>query len=186
MEITNTYERTRSQKMNVDAYFDSIYNDTRTEVLEFIVIKSSNADQVDDIFQNVYQSFYVRISRKGFGDIQNPCAFLIELAKKELAHHFKRGTLKREMETDLEGYDEAVDADEVSFVDLMEHKNALNRAQEIVRKMPLLSYKTFILYYFYDMSVSSISEQLELSEDSVKSRLWRARNMVRKGIKGEI
>lgn len=185
MEIAKTYERTRSKKMDTDSYFNAVYDETYTEILKLIVIRTSNADQVDDIFQNVYKSFYSRIIKKGYSDIKFPRAFLKKLAEKELSRHYKSKAIKREMETDLEGFDELVEPDAIPFVELMEQQETLEIIQNIVKRIPLLSYKSFMLFYCYDVSISTIANNLGISEENVKMRLYRARNAVRKGIEGE-
>ena len=186
MEQINAYEKTRANRMDVDAYFNDIYCDTCKSLYQYIVIKTSNADQVDDIFQNVYKGFYIRITKKGFLDIRTPEAFLKKLAHKELSRHYKRKAEKREREVDLAGYDEAVPDESIPFVELMEQEDTLHKIQQLVKRLPLLSYKAFVLFYRYDMPVAHVAQQLGISEDNVKTRLFRARNAVRKNIKGEL
>lgn len=186
MDITNAYERTRSGKVDIDSYFNAVYEDTYTEILKLIVIRTGNANQVDDIFQNVFKSFYSRISKNGYTDIKYPRAFLKKLAAKELSRHYKAKASKKEMETDLEGFDERIEPNSIPFAELMEQWETLEAIQGMVRRMPLLSYKSFMLFYGYDMPISTISKNLGISEDNVKMRLYRARNAIRKGIKGDV
>ena len=65
-----------------------------------------------------------------------------------------------------------------------DHAAALKAVRGIVGQMPLLTYKSFVLFYYYDMSVAAIAANLTINENNVKTRLWRARNAVRKGLKG--
>ncbi len=171
--------------MNEKDYFNKIYDDTYSEILKFVIIKTSRADQVDDIMQNVYFNFYSRILKKGFDDIRFPEAFIIKLTEKELSRHYKRTAIKREAETDLGGCDEKIEADEISFEALIDNKQALEAVHGVVAQLPLLSFKAFVLFYYYDMSIAKIAEQLKLSEQNVKTRLWRARNAVRKELKND-
>ena len=54
----------------------------------------------------------------------------------------------------------------------------------IVRTEPLLSYQAFVLYYGFDKSVRQIAHTLSISEDAVKSRLYRTRERIRAEWKG--
>lgn len=180
MEVSSYYEREQTQTMDCQDFFNRIYNETYPDILKFVIIKTSRADQVDDIMQNVYYNFYSRILKRGFDDIRFPEAFIIKLTQKELARHYKKAALKKELETDINDYDEKLESDKIPFDSLMENKEALNTVRSIVAKLPLLSFKSFILFYYYDMSIISIAQYLNISEQNVKTRLWRARNAVRK------
>lgn len=185
MGISSTAERA-GLKMDTDSYFNKIYAETSAQLLRYVVIKTSNADQVEDILQNVYRDFYERIRKKGFSDIKSPGAFLGALAKRELARHYKRKAATLERERDFEDCGEMVEADGVDFDELMERKDLMRQIGGLIKKLPLVSYKTFVLYYFYDMPVAEIARSLGISESNVKDRLWRARNAVRKAIKGDM
>jgi RNA polymerase sigma-70 factor (ECF subfamily) len=182
MEISSCFERGKAQSMEHQDYFNKIYDDTYAEILKYVIIKTSRADQVDDIIQNVYINFYSRIIRKGFDDIRFPEAFIIKLTEKELSRHYKRTAEKREAETDIDKAEEQLDAIIIPFDLLLENKDALDAVQSIVKKLPLLSFKAFILFYYYDMPIARIAEQLDISDKNVKTRLWRARLAVRKDI----
>lgn len=166
--------------MNEKDYFNKIYDDTYPEILKFVIIKTSRADQVDDILQNVYFNFYTRVLKKGFDDIRFPEAFIIKLTEKELARHYRKAAAKREAETDLGGSEEIIEAEDIPFEALIDNKQALEAVQSIAAQLPLLSFKAFVLFYHYDMPIAKIAEQLGISEQNVKTRLWRARNAVRK------
>lgn len=184
MEVSSSYERERNKQTDAEIYFNRIYRDTYSDILKFVIIKTSNADQVEDILQNIYKSFYTRISKKGYRDIQMPQAFLMQLAKKELSRHYKKSAVKKEREFDLEKFEDLVEADEIPFEQLVDHQEALRMVRDTVRRMPLLTYKSFMLFYYYDMSVAAIAKNLGVRESNIKTRLWRARNAVRKGLKG--
>lgn len=183
MEVSRYLEGERPHHMDAEAYFNRIYGETYPEILKFVIIKTSHADQVDDILQNTYHNFYTRILKKGFDDIQSPKAFIIRLAERELSRHYRRKALGLEKETDLDAYNEKIEPDGIPFTEMVENKDALDIVHDIVGQMPLLSYKSFILFYYYDMTIADIAEQLDISAQNVKVRLWRARNAVRKVIK---
>ena len=55
-------------------------------------------------------------------------------------------------------------------------------AQDILaeaKKLPRETYRVFVLYYGYELSVSEISKELGLGTEAVKSRLFRGRNAIR-------
>lgn len=186
MDAARTYERTRTRPMDAETFFNKVYDETFDDIRRYVVVKTNDAYDVEDILQNVYQSFYSRISKRGFTDIRIPEAFIVRLTQKELSRFYKRGADKKARETDFEGFDILTDADEIPFDELLMRREDLDLVWDIVKNAPLMSYKCFVLYYGYDMSVADIAAQLEMSEQNVKNRLFRARNVVRKGLKGEL
>ncbi len=181
MNFINIQEGTHAGQMDAQSYFNRIYSQTNAELTKLVVIKTSNADQVEDILQNVYQEFYARILRKGFADIRQPAAFLNKLAHQELSRHYQRKAMRQQREIDLEGYDDLVD-DTIPFDSLLETREQMQHVAHLVKQLPLYSYKSFVLFYYYDMPISGIARQIGISESNVKDRLWRSRNALRKAL----
>ena len=168
--------------MEQHSYFNRIYEETQQDILRFIVIKTNRANDVEDLFQEVYRSFYARLQRNGNRDIEDAKRYLITIAKKELSKFYRNKSVKSEKEC---AYDDAVfeesePLDEQYFTDEM-----MKRVWEIVGREPLLSYKAFTLYYGFSMRVSNIASALEITEAAVKQRLMRTRNKIRAELKGE-
>lgn len=164
-----------------EQYFNNVYDDTYTGLLKYTVAKTSRADEVEDIMQAVYQKFYTRICRRGFTDIQNPHAFLMTLANRELARFYAAKQRRNERETALDFELEA----EEPFAPAFEQSEAAARVWETVRGFAPEAYRVFALYYGFDMPVEDVAKALGLTEQAVKSRLFRARNEVRRRLKGE-
>ena len=52
-------------------------------------------------------------------------------------------------------------------------------------KLPRETYRVFVLYYGYEMTVSEISKELGMGPEAVKSRLFRGRNAIRQYLMAE-
>ena len=55
-------------------------------------------------------------------------------------------------------------------------------AQDILaeaKKLPRETYRVFVLYYGYELSISEIARELGMGAEAVKSRLFRGRNAIR-------
>ncbi len=164
-----------------EQYFDRVYDDTYTDILKYVVAKTSRADEVEDIVQAVYQKFYMRICRRGHSDINNPQAFLISSARREIIRFYATKRLRNERETTFEPSMEA----EVPFESTLEHSDAAQAVWETVKELAPESYRVFTLYYGFDLPVEEVAKTLGLTPQAVKSRLFRARNEVRSRLKGE-
>lgn len=167
--------------MDQKQYFNAVYDETYADILRYAVIKTGNAEAVEDIVQNVYQNFYKRIVRRGFLDIHEPKAFLVTLAKKELSRHYARKKTTAEHYTDTPVEECAGD---FPFEQFVENRELSQKIWEAVKRGPLLSYQVFVLFYGYDKPISSVAQILNITEQNVKNRLFRTRNMVRTMLTG--
>lgn len=168
--------------MDKKQFFNAVYEDTYADILRYVVIKTGNADAVEDIVQNVYHNFYKRTLRRGFRDIHEPKAFLVTLAQKELSRHYARKKAAEDRFSDVPAEE---CADDFPFEELVGNREISDKIWNAVKEGPLLSYQTFVLFYGYDKPVSYIAQALGMTEQNVKNRLFRTRNMVRKLLKGE-
>ena len=169
--------------MEQHSEFNRIYEETYRDVLRYIVAKTNRADDVEDILQEVYRSFYVRLCRSGEHGIRDAKRYLIVIAKKELTRFYRNRSTRAEKELPLT--DDAAELteplDESYFT-----AEAAKRTWEIVRREPLASYKAFTLYYGFSMRICDIAREVGLSEQAVKQRLLRTRNRIRAELKGEL
>jgi len=163
--------------------FNRIYEETYRDVLRYIVARTNRANDVEDILQEVYRSFYVRLCRSGGSDVCSAKRYLIAIAKKELAHFYQRKSVREEKEAPLPDDEPGASEplDERFFTD-----EAAKRVWEIVRHAPLPSYKAFTLYYGFSIRICDIARETGLSEPAVKQRLLRTRDKIRRELKGEL
>lgn len=168
--------------MEQHSYFNRIYAETHQDILRYIVIKTNRSNDVEDLLQEVYRSFYARLQRKGNRDILDAKQYLIAIAKKELAKFYQHKSRKAEKECSYDDgvLEETEPLDERFFTD-----ETMKRVWEIVRQEPLLSYKAFTLYYGFSMRVADIAAALGMTVPAVKQRLMRTRNRIRTELKGE-
>lgn len=158
-------------------YFDRVYETTYRPLLKYAIIHLSDPTDAEDALQNVYLAFYRRIERYGHLDVLFPKAFLLKMLKREIIERY----VEREKHAVrlLEDVPEERLTDDWSFED-----GVLDRAlaEEILaeaKKLPRETYRIFVLYYGYELSISEISRELGMGTEAVKSRLFRGRNAIR-------
>ena len=158
------------------SYFEKVYEQTHRSLLKYAIVHLDDPTDAEDVLQNVYVDFYRRITQYGHIDILSPEAFLIKMLKREIIQNYRERERRR-----LHFVDEIVEdriPDEPFENVVMER--AL--AEEILKQAKLLPkemYRTFVLYYGYEMSVSEIAKRLDIGKEAVKSRLLRARNTLK-------
>lgn len=161
--------------------FEDIYNETKVVVLQYIVTHLNDLSEAEDVFQNVYENLYTRIEHKGACDIREPMAFLITSAKREISRHNKRRKRAGEVAKDDGAYALYEETPDPSrpFEEIVSDRAVLERIRTVITQMPPATRKVFMLYYYFDLPIAAIAEDLGTTVDAVKSRLLRARNRIR-------
>ncbi len=158
-------------------YFDRVYETTYAPLLRYAIVHLSDPADAEDALQNVYLAFYRRIRRYGHLDVLFPKAFLLKMLKREIIERYAERE-KRNLRP-LEEVSEDRLKDDLVFED-----GVLDRAlaQDILaeaKKLPRETYRVFVLYYGYELSISEIARELGMGVEAVKSRLFRGRNAIR-------
>lgn len=158
-------------------FFDRVYETTYRPLLKYAIVHLSDPTDAEDALQNVYLAFYRRIQRYGHLDVLFPRAFLLKMLKREIIAEYAERE-KRNLRS-LEDVPEERLKDDLIFED-----GVLDRAlaQDILseaKKLPRETYRIFVLYYGYEMTVSEIAKELGMGTEAVKSRLFRGRNAIR-------
>ena len=159
-------------------YFDRVYETTYRPLLRYAIVHLSDPTDAEDAVQNVYLDFYRRIERYGHLDVLFPKSFLLKMLKREIIERYAER--ERHAVRALDDIAEERLKDDIAFED-----GVLDRAlaQDILteaKKLPHETYRVFVLYYGYELSVSEIAKELGIGAEAVKSRLFRGRNAVRK------
>ena len=159
-------------------YFDEVYQKVYRDLLRYAVIHMEQPTDAEDVLQNVFVAFYRRISRFGHLDILIPKAFLMRMLQREISR-WNEQSRKDENLFSLEQEAECTDP-EVQIEDLVLNRRMAETVMEAAGKLPADSYRVFVLYYGYELSTDEIARELDISREAVKTRLFRARNAVRK------
>jgi len=149
-------------------------------VSRFVISKCGNILDSEDILQNVYTRFFMRIKKKGFEDIENSEAFLINVAKFECRNYF--GVLKKRSKTSAfaEYTDEQmaeIEAEmsrsEKSLEDVLCNELLARQIFDDITSDDPLTGKIFYMHFVLDMKLDDIASELEMKLSSVKNRLYR-------------
>ena len=159
-------------------YFDEVYRSVYRDLLRYAIIHMDRPVDGEDALQNVFTAFYQRISRFGHVDILVPKAYLLRMLKREIAR--LNDTHKREKLTDFQEEGPDGQEPEVPLEDIAIDRSMTETILRAARDLSSESYRTFVLYYGYGLSVAEIAQTLRIGQDAVKVRLFRSRNAIRK------
>ena len=158
------------------SYFERVYEKTHRSLIKYAIVHLDDPTDAEDALQNVYVDFFRRIQQYGHLDILSPEAFLIKMLKREIIQNY------RERERRRLHFVEEIKEDRIPeepFEDVVMDRALAEEIFRNAKMLPKEMYRTFVLYYGYEMSVSEIARQLDVGKEAVKSRLLRARNILK-------
>lgn len=160
-----------------DKYFSQVYGQCYKPLLRYAFLKLSDPHEAEDALQSAFTRFYRRISLRGYRDIEDAKAFALTLLKHELAERYARRARREEHEAPLPEVELPSEDEELAV--RVETAQEAARILDYAKALPAESYRTFVLYYGFDMCVEDIAEALGAGPEAIKSRLFRARKAIR-------
>ncbi|WP_252215836.1 sigma-70 family RNA polymerase sigma factor [Clostridium sp. VAP41] len=167
------------QETNIEKLITDIYNNTYDDVLRYVVSKCRSSDDIADIMQNIYLNFYKALKNKR--EIKEYKKYLIRIARNEVYKHY--GLLKM-----LQNHIPIFSLnDDKQFKNIQEDLNIEYNYEEealceeiwgYIKKKDILTFKIFVLYFQSDLKIKDISKSLNVSESTVKNRLYRTMNKI--------
>ena len=163
--------------MEQNERFDQIYSETRDDLLRYLMLRTNAAPEAEDLFQEVYRRFYVRLTRSVL-PILDPRRYLFSVAKKVLAGYYRTAAKRKETEQPLPEDFDLLSEDEPLDERLLQEE----RVDEIWRLLegePEVNRRVFLLFYGCDRSQKEIAESMGITEEAVRQRLYRTRGKIR-------
>lgn len=179
-----------SHKNDIMAYFNKVYDDTIKSVTRFIVSKCSNFEDAEDMVQSVYTRFYQRISQKGYEDIESPEAFLINIAKFECKTYFsvkkkneKISSFADYSEEEMVNIEAEMSKPQKSLEDIMCNKLMAKKIFDDIVNTDEVTGQIFYLHFVCDMKLEEVASTLDINISTVKNKLYRTIERLRKKYK---
>lgn len=167
-----------------DDFFNILYQKTKDKVLTYIIARCGNTGDIDDIFQETFLEIIKLIKKKGIAYFQEPEALVMTIAKRKLYQHFhagqKLGIDKIRYESLENAVKELACYEDFTVEDAMVRKEICKKVQKILEKQDVLTRKIFYLRFYVEISIREIAEVLEISEATVKNRLYRTLKSIRR------
>lgn len=157
--------------------FDELYNETYSNVLRYVVINCSNAEDIRDIVQNVYlELLHVLNKRKKINDY---VSYIIGITKNKVNEYYR---FKYKVKfIDLFSKKEDINLlenvpDKIDLEDIVIRNEDMSFIWEFLKNKKIIIFKIFYLYYFNDLSIKTIAKELDITESNVKHYLYRTLN----------
>ncbi len=164
----------------LDAYFNSVYSETFASVSRYVVSKCGSIQESEDILQNIYARFYQRIAKKGYEDIENAEAFVINIAKFECKNYFgfiKKHSVSNSFADFSEEQMVAVEAEmsreQKSLEDVLCNSLVAKQIFNDIANDDPVTGRIFYLHFVCDMKLDEVAKALDLNLSTVKNKLYR-------------
>lgn len=172
-------------KQTKEEILQQVYNDTYESILRYVIAKCNNIDDAKDILQNVYFNFYKALEKR---EIENYTKYLFGIAKNEIYKTYGvLGIIKNNLPifsltaTELEfNKDDALIVNEDFDINLL-----CDEIYTYLQKGDKLIWRIFILHFKCDMKIKDISSTLNISESTVKNKLYRTIKELKKIFRGD-
>lgn len=163
--------------MEQNERFEQLYAETRDELLRFLTVRTNAAPEAEDLFQETYRRFYVRMNNRLL-PILDPKRYLFSIAKKLLSRYYRKAAERKTFEQPFEEeWDEAPDADPID--ERLFRAERMHEVWDLLKTQPEADRRAFILFYGYDRPQKEIAASLGISEAAVKQRIYRTRGKLR-------
>lgn len=162
--------------------FEVIYNETNNQVYNLLYSYTKNQETSFDLMQETYLTVNSKI-----GTLKDPYAvksWINRIAINKANRFFEKN--KKEILLSEEGQDlfETQFEEDEEFLpqEILDSKEKQRIIKDIIDNLPIEQKTAVYLYYFDELSLAEVAEDMGCSEGTVKSRL----NYARKKIKAEV
>lgn len=158
--------------------FTALMDEYGNSVYRFCRSLTYSKEDADDLFQETFFRAFEQQSKVSVSD--NPQSFLFSTSLY-IWKSWKRKYARRKRLAPVEPLDENI-ASSVEMEDAFIAREEIRIVRELVEALPVKFKIPIILYYTIEMSVPDIALTLKLPAGTVKSRLFKARKLVEKGL----
>ena len=158
-----------------DKYGDSVYKFCRGLTYSY----SNSKNDADDLFQETFLKVFEQPDKINGSD--NPQGFLFSAALYVWKSWKRKYARRNRIAPFVELLDETNNMS-ISVEDDYITREEIRQTRALVESLPEKYKIPVILYYSMEMSVSDIAKTLKLPDGTVKSRLFKARKIIEKGL----
>jgi RNA polymerase sigma factor (sigma-70 family) len=172
----------------LDISFDQIYNQTYKKALHYVTARCGNPSDITDILQEIYAELYRVLVRRGMSYIQQPEAFVMQLAKSKVYRYYTISEkIKNMLPFSTVGWNREDGSTDVLQVadedfelnDMVADRILLRQIADFVKSKPEDVQRIFYLYYVLEQPSAQIALDLQINESTVKSKIHRTVHEVR-------
>lgn len=145
--------------------FEKLYKDSYDEVSRYVVCNCSDIEDVKDILQNIYLAAF-----KNMRKIEDK-SYIMGIAKNKVKDFYR--FKYRAKVTDTEEWEIEVIPDDFDLEKSFFLKYDAEKVWSYLKSKNVAVVKVFYLYFYSEMTIKDIAEELRMTESNVKNYLYR-------------
>lgn len=157
--------------------FNSIYDETYSDVLKYVIIKCHNVNDANDILQETYLEFWKILNKKELSE-NNIKSYIIGIAINKIKKHYtileklKTVSLFQKNDKDIELIDTI--EDNLNIDNFIIKNDDWDTIWKYIKNMKNQDIpKVFYLHYKLELSIKEIANVLKVSESYIKNLIYR-------------
>lgn len=157
------------------------------DLYSFCCCMTHNRQEADDL----YQDTFLKVFEMGEKLVirSNPKSFLMSVALNLYRNYKRKLSVRQRIAGAAEYEDEMVDSvvsTQRAVEDAMVSDEERGIVRQMVQKLPDKYRIPILLYYMEELSITEIVGILQMSENTVKTRLRRAKKILREKLEGQL
>ena len=185
--IVSLAQKESEGKVDIHKEIERLINCYGDDVLRVAYLYVKDKHKAEDIFQEVFIKVFKKYDT--FRGISSEKTWIMRITINVCKDYFKSFWIKRVFlnsgkEDDKEELSEEHNAQSLddTIIKSIESQELLYE----VMNLPIKYKEVIILYYYQQFTNKEISEMLKLPEGTIRTRLFRARELLRKNVTGRI
>ena len=157
------------------------------DLYSFCCHVTRSRQEADDLYQDTFLKMYEMGEKVVIRT--NPKSFLLSVALNLYRNHKRKLSVRQRIIGVSVAVDEATDSvadEERGTEDLVVAKEECLLVREMVRKLPDKYRMPILLYYMEGVSIAEIAALLQMSENTVKTRMRRAKKILKERLEGQL
>lgn len=154
------------------------------EIYSFCYNLTQNKENADDLYQEAFLKTAERLDRINTAD--NPKSFILSIAVGIYRNSKKKYAIRNRIMPVVsladEEYPYVITSEETGPEDVILTKERVEIIQNVTNRLDTKYRLPVYMYYTTQMSVEEIAGVLHIPKGTVKSRLHKARNLIKKGL----
>ncbi len=180
LQMSNEVELLKASARGDSLAFEEIIKKYQSLICAITYSATGDLGKGEELAQETFVSAWVNLRQ--LRDLSKFRAWLISIARNTIRNFFRNK--RRDVMSKAASIDEVGEQDELSFkpVETSVTKEQEAFVNQALLKIPPKYREPLVLFYRQSHSIKEISEQLELSEDATRQRIFRGRRFLKEQV----
>ncbi|GCD11175.1 sigma-70 family RNA polymerase sigma factor [Clostridium tagluense] len=187
MPIAFLVQKDNEEKKDIHKEIERLINCYGDDVLRVAFLYVKDRNKAEDVFQEVFIKVFKKYD--SFKGNSSEKTWIMKITINVCKDYFKSFWIKRVLLNSHGDYDSEICNEQYDAESLDDTIIKSIESRELLHQVMNLSIKykeVIILYYYEEFNTREISEMLKIPEGTIRTRLFRGRELLKKNVTGRI